>query len=161
MSKRKITIETRGPIRFKSGVVGPITVPYLEEVGLIARMVVAGIKVVEHKENGDKVLLGTKDLKDLTANTKVIKENRLQAAERTGLQNRLHEEQQKVQAAKAEKLEAAKAELAGNEPKKEEVVAEEATKKEQLSKKERKEQARLLAEAAKVNSQQEDAVEAK
>lgn len=159
-SKRKITIETRGPIPQKSGIVGPITVPYLEETALIIRMIIGGIKVVEHKPNGEKAALTSRDLKDLNATVKVIKENRLQTSERTALQQMALKEQERLAATNAERLEAAKAEIAAKNAA-DEAVEDEPAKRENLSKKERKEQARLAAEAARVNAQQEEIVEAK
>lgn len=57
LKKKKITVETSGPLRVKGGIRGPIEIPYMEEISTIGRMVVAGYKVTEHLSDGTKIKL--------------------------------------------------------------------------------------------------------
>lgn len=169
-TRRKITITTRGPIAHKSGVVGPITVPYLEKVSLISRMIIGGITVVEHMENGETQVLSTEHLKELNTNARIIKENRLQVAERGRIAQMAKDEQDKLISSREASLKEAKAQVEASKQTVEKVEElTQAQSSETLSKKERKEQARIQAEQARVqaellakaNEQQEDSVETK
>lgn len=163
---RKITIETRGPIRQKSGVVGPITIPYLEKVSIISRMIIGGVKVIEHLENGETIQLGTKHLKELNANAKIIKENRIQTMDRGRIGEQVQAEQERLAAKKEARVQEAQAEI---DAKKEATTVVEEVQdqapEQQLSKKERKEEARRLAAAKTAaelaNARQEDVTEEK
>ena len=55
--KKKITITTKGPLRIKGGIKGPIDTPYSEDVSTIGRMVISGYKVFEHLSDGSIVKL--------------------------------------------------------------------------------------------------------
>lgn len=55
--KKKITIETSGPLRIKGGIRGPIEIPYLEDIAIIGKMIMSGYKVTEHLSDGTTVKL--------------------------------------------------------------------------------------------------------
>lgn len=55
--KKLITIDTRGPIWLKQGIIGPIITPYLEEVSLITVMLRQGLAVTEVLETGERLPL--------------------------------------------------------------------------------------------------------
>lgn len=78
-----ITIETAGPVYEKSGIIGPITKPFLEDKGTVVRMVMNGIKVVQHPEKGEgePKLLKVSDVRALTIGSRVIANNKLQEVE--------------------------------------------------------------------------------
>lgn len=57
VKKKKITIATAGPLRIKGGIRGPIDIPYMEQVSVIAQMLMNKYKVYEHLADGTKVLL--------------------------------------------------------------------------------------------------------
>lgn len=70
--KKKITIDTTGPLSVKGGVSGPIDIPYYEDVEVIGQMIMHRYKVYEHLSDGTKVALnvhnfnkenGTNDMK--------------------------------------------------------------------------------------------------
>lgn len=171
MSKRLITIDSRGPIPQKSGVQGPITRPYYEDVRTIARMIVGRIVVTEHLADGAKRTLTVKDIPALTADApKVLKANPLAQAERTAVQELAEQKKQELLAAKEAELEAARKEVAeknnaGTEEGTVEPPAEENTpapvekaeapvQKSALSKKERRELAAKEAAAKEAAAQE-------
>lgn len=90
VKKKKITIETAGPLRIKGGIRGPIEIPYMEEISVIGRMITSGYKVIEHLSDGRKVQLtvqnynkenGVGDLRCVLENVKsaktIIKKNEI------------------------------------------------------------------------------------
>lgn len=90
VKKKRITIETSGPLYIKGGVRGPIEIPYLEDVNVIGRMITCGYKVTEHLSDGRKVTLtvqnynkenGSGDLRAILENVKSAKDlkNRVSA----------------------------------------------------------------------------------
>lgn len=79
--KIKITVETAGPIYEKSGIIGPLTHPFLEERGVVARMIMNGKKVVEHLEDGETKVLTVRDARSLSIGQRVIANNKLQEDE--------------------------------------------------------------------------------
>lgn len=113
---RKITIESRGPIAQKSGIHGPVTVPYLEDVRVIARMIVGRVSVVEHLTDGATRKLTVKDIPELTAEApKVIPQNKLVKQEKTELEQLVKAQQEKALVETQEKLEKAQAEKAATQ----------------------------------------------
>lgn len=57
VDKKKIKILTRGPIRVKGFINGPILTPYYEDINTIFAMLSAGIKIVEVCTDGKEVEL--------------------------------------------------------------------------------------------------------
>ena len=79
VKKKKITIATSGPLRIKGGINGPIDIPYMEKVSLIAQMLMNKYKVYEHLADGTKILLNfqnynTENNKEGKAIHKVVSE---------------------------------------------------------------------------------------
>ena len=138
MTKRLITIDSRGPIPQKGSVYGPITKPYLEDVRVIARMLVGRIAVTEHTDDGGKRALTIKDIPELTAQApRIIKPNVLEQKDRSAL---IELAEKKKQEAKAER-EAQRQALESKEQKEEKVEEVETPQqqpKSSLSKKERR-----------------------
>lgn len=150
---RLITVETRGPIAQKSGIVGPLLQPYLEDVRVIARMVVGRVKVREHLENGDTRLLSVKDIPELTAEApKVLRPNGLQKKELADAQRIIKQNKQET---KVEKVEAEKPAVQPTTESTEDVNLAAMTKAERKAY--YKEQEALKA----ANERQEDVVETK
>ncbi len=105
IAKRKITVDTRGPIPQKSGVYGPLTRPYLEDVRVIARMIVGRIAVTEYLENGETRKLTVKDIPELTADApKVLPQNRVVVEERNSVQELVEQKKQEALEARNEEL---------------------------------------------------------
>lgn len=68
VKKKKISIATSGPLRLKGGIRGPIDIPYMENVSMIAQMLMHKYKVYEHLADGTKILLNFQNYN--TENTK-------------------------------------------------------------------------------------------
>lgn len=77
----KVTVLTVGPIFEKSGVIGPLTTPYLEDVGIVSRMVMGGKTVMHYAEGQEPKQLTVQDIRKLTIGNRVIPNNELQAAD--------------------------------------------------------------------------------
>lgn len=47
VQKKRIIIKSSGPIRLKGNIQGPIEIPYYEDVNVICKMIMEGLKVFE------------------------------------------------------------------------------------------------------------------
>lgn len=57
VTKKKIVIDTKGPLSLKGGISGPIEIPYYENITIIGKMIMRGYKVFEILNDGSKVRL--------------------------------------------------------------------------------------------------------
>ena len=64
MNKKRIKILTRGPIRIKGFINGPVLTPYFEDIAVIFAMLSAGVKIVEVCEDGTEIPLTTNNFAD-------------------------------------------------------------------------------------------------
>lgn len=68
VKQKKIVIMTKGKLALLGGIMGPIDIPYYEDMPNIAKMIVRGYKVYEVLQNNDKKLLDINNYKDSFVN---------------------------------------------------------------------------------------------
>lgn len=73
MNKKKIKILTRGAIRVKGFINGPVLTPYYEDVNTIFAMIVAGVHIVEVLEDGSEVRLTTTNFAEINTPEQPVK----------------------------------------------------------------------------------------
>ena len=57
VSKKKIVIKSKGPIRLKGNIQGPVEIPYYEKVETICNMIMDGLKVYEILNDNSEIKL--------------------------------------------------------------------------------------------------------
>lgn len=57
VQKKRIVIKSSGPIRLKGNIQGPIEIPYYEDVNVICKMIMEGLKVFEVLNDKSEVRL--------------------------------------------------------------------------------------------------------
>ena len=74
MTKKRIKILTRGPIRVKGFINGPVLTPYFEDISTIFAMISQGIHVVEVCDDRTEIRLTTSNITD--DNSKAAREEK-------------------------------------------------------------------------------------
>ena len=74
MAKKRIKILTRGPIRVKGFINGPVLTPYFEDISVIFAMISQGIHVVEVCDDKAEIKLTTNNVAE--DNSKAAREER-------------------------------------------------------------------------------------
>lgn len=97
MDKKKIKILTRGPIRAKGFINGPVLTPYFESTSTIFTMLTSGVHVVEVCEDGREVRLTPNNLYE--DNSKVVEPEKVEEVKVETMVEEMVSEEPKVEEA--------------------------------------------------------------